>query len=85
MRCDRVADHEQVSSVRDALPSAFQDDNGERIKMCTYGPLMLASFYCQTVSKTLIKVYESGTPKAYTMPMYTQVTTFLNPHINFLR
>lgn len=66
MSCDRVAEHEQVSSVRDALPSAFQDDNGERIKMCTYGPLILANFYCQTVSKTLIKVYERGTSKAYT-------------------
>lgn len=55
MSCDRVAEHEQVSSVRDALPSAFQDDNGERIQMCTYGPLMLASFYCQTVQKPLSK------------------------------
>jgi len=55
MSCDRVAEHEQASSVRDALPSAFQDGDGERIKMYTYGPFMLASFYCQTVSKTLIK------------------------------
>lgn len=85
MSCDRVAEHEQVSSVRDALPLAFQDDNGERIKTCTYEPLMLASFYCQTVSKNLIKVYEKGTSKACTTPVYTEVTTFLNLHINSLR
>lgn len=47
MSCDRVAEHEQVSSVRGALSSAFQDDNGEKIKMCVYESFMLASFYCQ--------------------------------------
>lgn len=29
MSCDRVAEHDQVSSVRDVLPLAFQDGNRE--------------------------------------------------------
>lgn len=33
MSCDRVAEHEQVSSATDVLPLAFQDGSRKRVKV----------------------------------------------------